>query len=60
MKGNEMGDNYLKIPASEPIPLKVPAGEPIPLSVLALDLDGGVTSRHVVCELVIDERGVVI
>jgi hypothetical protein len=30
MKGNEMGDNYLK----------VPAGEPVPLSVLALDLDG--------------------
>jgi hypothetical protein len=28
MKGNEMGDNYLK----------VPAGEPIPLSQLALDL----------------------
>jgi hypothetical protein len=28
MKGNEMGDNYLK----------VPAGEPIPLSVLELDL----------------------
>jgi hypothetical protein len=31
MKGNEMGDDYLN----------VPAGEPIPLSVLALDLDGG-------------------
>jgi hypothetical protein len=31
MKGNEMADDYLK----------VPAGEPIPLSVLALDLDGG-------------------
>jgi len=28
MKGNEMGDNYLK----------VPAGEPIPLSILELDL----------------------
>jgi hypothetical protein len=37
-KGNEVSD-YLKVPASEPIPLKVPAGEAlIPLSVLALDL----------------------
>jgi hypothetical protein len=35
--------DYLKVPASEPIPLKVRSEYPptVPLSVLALDLDGG-------------------
>jgi hypothetical protein len=52
MKGNEMGDNYLKVPASEPIPL----------SILELDLPAppigwaaGLAEKGV--EVVLDDLG---